>query len=155
EGGQLKSTVFSCSEAMCTWMRVHGGTGAPKVRLRPDFARSNVAYAFTDHHLYRSSDVWGFSRIETPWPAESRFRDLALVGSGDTLFAAVHAIADAEEGLYRSDDGGATWSRVRSPLFRQGAASISIADGRMLVSLPDKGLACSSDGGRRWSRRCA
>lgn len=155
EEGRLKSTVFSCSKAMCTWMRLHGGTDAPEIRLRPDFAQSNGAYAFTDHHLYRSSDVWGFSRVRTPWPAESWFRDLALAGSGDTLFAAVHAIDEpGEEGLYRSDDGGDTWGRVRSPLFADGAREIAVAGGRMLVTLPDAGIVCSSDGGRRWSRRC-
>lgn len=155
DDGELKSTVFTCNRAMCLWTNLYGGVGTPKIRLTPDFERTNVSFAFTGNGLYRSDDVWGFTRVETPWPAESWLRDVALIGSGDTLFAAVHSVPEpGAEGLYRSDDGGATWAEVASPLFAGGASSISVTGRRMVVALPESGLACSSDGGRRWARRC-
>ena len=156
EDGVLKATVFNCrTRAGCSWMNVRGGNAVPKIRPRPDYASSDVAFAFTPNGLYRSDDVWGFSRIETPWPRDVRLRDLALLGAGKTMFAAVHAVEPGEEeGLYRSDDGGLTWSEVSSPVFADGAATIAVSGSRLLVSLPGNGLACSSDRGEHWSRRC-
>ncbi|HEX2196815.1 MAG TPA: hypothetical protein VHJ76_07800, partial [Actinomycetota bacterium] len=152
--GVLKSAVFTCSRAMCTWNVLRGGRGAPKIRLRHDYATSNVGYAFTQNGLYKSSDVWGFSPVETPWPEDAILFDVALSGS-DTVFAAVAARDEAApDGLYRSDDGGATWSHVVAPLLRDGATGIAVEGDRMIVTLTESGVACSSDGGQRWSRRC-
>lgn len=151
----LESAIFTCSGSLCTHKVLRDGKGVPKVRLRDDYATSNVAFAFTENHVYRSSDVWAFSVLPTPWEESSMIRDLALAGRGRTIFAAVHAIADGgDEGLYRSDDGGVTWSEVRSKLFTDGAAATAASGGRLLVALPEKGLACSADGGLGWSRRC-
>jgi photosystem II stability/assembly factor-like uncharacterized protein len=154
EDGQVQSTVFTCNDALCLWTGLPEGIGRPKIRMRPDYARSNVMFAFTPNGLYRSSDVWGFAALETPWPADSRLLDVALAGSDGAMFAAVHSIGDGAEGLYRSDDGGDTWSKLSEPLFAGGASSIALAGRRMFVTLPDAGLACSADGGRHWSRRC-
>lgn len=154
-GGRLRSTVFDCSDAMCIGRTLSAGGAAPKIRLRADYAESNVMFAFTDHHLYRTSDVWGFARVETAWPEESWLRDVALLGDGGTMFAAVQDLDQKERGgLYRSSDGGRTWSKVRSPIFAGGAAAIAVRGRRLLVALPATGLACSSDGGVHWSRRC-
>lgn len=155
DGGVLRSTVFSCRASMCLWYSLKGDNGIPKLRLRHDYAESEVAFAFTERHLYRSHDVWSFEMLPTPWRADSSLRDVALVDGTRTMFAAVLGVPPgAREGLYRSDDSGRTWTQVRSPLFRDGATSIAWDPGVMLVSLPDAGLACSSDGGRTWSRRC-
>lgn len=153
--GWLQSTVFACRAGSgCTWTNLAGAQGRPKIRLHPDYAESNVSYAFTDHRLFRSSDVWGYTEVDTAWPNSSWLRDIALSESGDSLFAAVDVVGGGVQGLYRSDDGGATWSHVRSPVFRNGARSIAINGSRMVVALPNAGLVCSADGGRQWSRRC-
>ncbi|HEX2295165.1 MAG TPA: hypothetical protein VHN37_07645, partial [Actinomycetota bacterium] len=155
ENGYAQSRVFSCrSRAMCTWSDLHDGRGAPKIRLRPDYAESEVGYAFTDNRLYRSDAVWGFQPVPTPWGGHATLRDLALYGPGDVVFAAIDSVADGAEGLYRSADGGATWARVRSRLFSDGAVAIAISGRRMLVALGGTGLACSSDAGVTWARRC-
>ncbi|HYP24727.1 MAG TPA: sigma-70 family RNA polymerase sigma factor [Actinomycetota bacterium] len=154
EDGWLQPTVYACRESGCTWAHLPDAQGRPTVRPRPDYARSNVVYAFASNALYRSDDVWGYTRLATPWPESSRLSDLAVVDNDGTLFAAVHSVGGkGGEGLFRSEDGGESWSPVRSPVFARGAISV-VADGeRMIVALP-QGLACSADGGRSWDLRC-
>ncbi|MDQ4124388.1 MAG: hypothetical protein M3134_02150, partial [Actinomycetota bacterium] len=155
EDGWLKPTVYACRESGCTWAYLSDAQGRPTVRPRPDYATSNVVYAFASNALYRSDDVWRYTRVETPWPESSRLSDVAVVDNEGTLFAAVHSVGrKGGEGVFRSRDGGDSWSAVDSRVFARGAASM-VADGdRMFVALPHGGLACSGDGGRSWGVRC-
>src|SRR5207302_4613949 len=81
--------------------------------------------------------------------------------------AVVQAIIDpadpkksyAAGGVYRTTDGGTTWSALYSPgPFDSGASAVAVApDGRLFASFLSSygsGLLCSVDGGAHWSATC-
>jgi photosystem II stability/assembly factor-like uncharacterized protein len=63
----------------------------------------------------------------------------------DTLYAAV-----AGKALYRSRDGGRTFSLVTKEVGANVYGLAVLRDGRILAADPQRGVLASSDGGRRW-----
>lgn len=63
----------------------------------------------------------------------------------DTLYAAV-----AGEALYRSRDGGRTFSLVTEEVGANVYGLAVLRDGRIVAADPEQGVLASSDGGRRW-----
>lgn len=64
---------------------------------------------------------------------------------GDTLYAAV-----AQEALYRSRDGGRTFSLVTEEVGGNVFGLAVLPTGRILAADPGRGVLASDDGGRRW-----
>jgi hypothetical protein len=149
--GTLSSAVHVCSGTSCSATLLGRLSIRPQVRPAPDFATSNLAYAFADEMVFVSGDGGAsFSKTVPAW-GDAYVRDLA-VGSTGRVFAAVEV--NGTGGVYYSDDRGATWVRVDNPLFEKGATSVTVSAGRVVASLGGAGLACSSDGGATWAARC-
>jgi photosystem II stability/assembly factor-like uncharacterized protein len=81
--------------------------------------------------------------------------DSLLVDAGDkhTLLAGVHRSYNTEGGLYRSHDGGATWTAIPA-LKDQSVRSLAQApsDPSILVVGTLEGVYRSQDGGQSWNR---
>ncbi|MBI2380561.1 MAG: hypothetical protein HYV16_07390 [Gammaproteobacteria bacterium] len=110
----------------------------------------------------RPEDPYGQAAAETAWrrpmernaflrlPAERRpdFRRLAVVPGDDVVLAA------AQDGLWRSRDGGANWERLAIPEAGAGIVDLSIPGPEFGYALGGDGwLWVSIDGGGSWLRR--
>jgi RNA polymerase sigma-70 factor (ECF subfamily) len=150
--GGLTSAVHTCRSGVCSHAFV-GDLAVPvKIRMAPDFQRSNVAYAFTEEDIHVTTDGGAtFTKVPTAW-AEGTIKDVAI-GSADRLFAAVEG-RDAG-GLYVSDDRGTSWSASHYEPFGRGVSAVTISGDRIMAALSGHGFACSIDGGATWAARCA
>lgn len=155
EQRQWGSAVFRCKETVCQGTRFSDQPVTPKLRLAPGFAETGLMYAFTQSALYASVDGGGsFSPLLTP-SVDGYLGDLALAEAGQTLVAVVWTVEpNGAEGAYLSTDRGSTWTKVESPLLKDGAKVVRVVGSRVLVGLSHGGLACSPDLGATWGRRC-
>lgn len=152
---QWRSAVFRCEETVCEGTRFGDEAQTPKLRLGPGFSESGLLYAFTAGALHASADGGiSFSQLSTP-SVKGYLVDLGVVDGGQKLFAAMHTQeATVAGGLYTSEDGASTWTKVESALFEGGASVIRVLSTRVLVALRQGGIACSPDMGVTWARRC-
>jgi RNA polymerase sigma-70 factor (ECF subfamily) len=156
--GAVTSTVWQCNGSLCRESVLGDQQLVPKIRLAPDFDKSQVTYAFTQSDLFASPNGGlSFALVKSEW--DGTINDVAVGESGRTIFAAIGQLADAESagtiGLYVSRDAGRTWKSVGSPLFKLGAASVVLEGKRVVASRGERGVACSSDLGRTWTKRCS
>jgi RNA polymerase sigma factor (sigma-70 family) len=158
--GVMRPTVNRCAGSVCENVIFEEGFDAPWLRTSQGFARDGTVYAFTSKVLFRSVDGGRtFVSSNPAFGASSSIRDL-FVPDGSGVVAAVQRAGRAGSGggVYRSSDGGITWSggHVRVAGFEAGASRIiGLPGGRMIALGADSGIACSADGGRTWSERCA
>jgi photosystem II stability/assembly factor-like uncharacterized protein len=145
------SAVFRCDRSACGRRALLPELlGPPRVRVSPEFTKTNEIFAWRGERMFRSLDGGAtFDGIEVP--TTGAFRDVQF-GRGTVRYAAAISDASSSGGLLRSTDGGMTWN----VLDHRGLESVSVlADGRLLVGLQGKGMACSEDGGESWASRCA
>lgn len=149
------SAVFRCEDTVCRGTRIGDKPETPKLRLGAGFADTGLLYAFTQGALYTSVDGGTtFSQLPTAW-VDAYIGDLALVGLGQRLVAAVWTLEpNGVEGVYISTDSGSTWTKVASPLLAAGAEVVHAVGSRVLVALRHGGIACSPDLGATWGPRC-
>ena len=114
-------------------------------------------WADTSAHVYRSEDggeTWGDSSTGLPeseasahviryWPGNSDVVILGTYKGGDVSHATGEGV-----GLWRSADGGETWSQVAPDA--QDIAALAEADGRMFAGTED-GILVSEDEGLTWT----
>jgi RNA polymerase sigma-70 factor (ECF subfamily) len=150
DSGRLVSAVHTCRASLCNTAFVGSESLPATVRLAPDFARSNLAYAFTASGLFASDDGGASFRQLLKFETGAFVHDVAVTPDGRLYVAS----GDDQAGLYESSDGGTTWTKVASPLFDGGANRVVVAGNLVIASLGDRGLACSIDGGATWAPRC-
>ncbi|MFY9587271.1 MAG: hypothetical protein WAT66_07445, partial [Actinomycetota bacterium] len=156
--GTMRPTVNRCAGSVCDNVVFAEGFDAPWLRPSPAFAKDHTVYAFTSHALFRSIDGGTtFASLKPGFAVSGSVRDV-LTTKGGMVFAAVGGVKAGMSGLYRSVDGGASWTPTRITLggFKSGVAKlVSLPDGRIIALGGDLGIACSNDGGRSWQTRCA
>ncbi|MGE5102171.1 MAG: WD40/YVTN/BNR-like repeat-containing protein [Deltaproteobacteria bacterium] len=124
-----------------------------KANLAVTAANPNRIYALVEAKpgggLYRSEDA-GQS-----WKQVSNFAQLitlpfyyVALGADPTNADVVYAGA---ESFYKSTDGGATWTPLRTPHGDNHDIWINPKDGRIMIQSNDGGGNVSNDGGRTWS----
>lgn len=157
--GKMRPTVNRCVDSVCESVVFTDGIDAPWLRPSPGFATDQTIFAFTSGFLFRSVDgAKTFTTAVPPFAGQGgSIEDLRVADDG-TLIAAVQNSNGGPNGVFRSYDGGATWTGVRVRLagFEQGVAHIvQLPDGNLIALAVDPGIACSADGGRSWAARCS
>jgi hypothetical protein len=153
--GEMLSLVHRCDIQGCSYATIPAPDyTAPRVRFGPN----GTAYAFTHRSLFVSRDTgYTFQGMSLPRQHEL-LADVTVTSTGELLVATSSpSFADPSRtvgSVYRSNDGGRTWSVSRSKLMGRGVEAISTAGNMTLAALQNGGVACSADGGRTWTRRC-
>lgn len=174
------SAVASCSGALaCSAPVVLPGTttlsGAPNLHLSSTFDKDGTVFAQTETGIYRSTDggatftqlqvgVAGATQTGTPMMALAP--GYSQTGAVRTAYAAVLQSVPAgtgqgtrpDGGIYRTGDGGGTWTRLgSSDVLNRGAIAVAVAPGGRLFAgylSHGGGLLCSADGGATWQATC-
>ena len=124
-----------------------------KANIAVTAANPNRVYALIEAKpgggLYRSEDA-GDS-----WKQVSNYAQLITRPFYYVALAADPTNADVvyggAEGFFKSTDGGATWSPLRTPHGDNHDMWINPKDGRIMIQSNDGGANVSQDGGRTWS----
>jgi hypothetical protein len=145
-----------------------------------DFPGTGVVFAQSGRGVYKSVDggrsftaltiINGADTATTATPSVALAPGYRDRGRVRTLFTSVFSVHPdptnpyTDGGVYRSDDGGATWRRMGSPSpLDGGSTAVAVApDGRLFAGYlgtsdaggTHGGLLCSSDGGSSWRASC-
>ncbi|HEV3231295.1 MAG TPA: hypothetical protein VG245_03470 [Candidatus Dormibacteraeota bacterium] len=176
--------IQQCSaDLTCTGNTTLAGavTFSLPVTLYPSstYVTDGVVFAQSGRGIYKSADG---GRSFAPLTmgeagAEATATNMLAVASGyseggsnKSAYAAVLQIyqdaahpkdAHSSGGIYRTTDGGVTWSRIGSPSpLDKGATAVALApDGRLFAAYlgmgSGQGLLCSSDKGSSWHASCS
>jgi photosystem II stability/assembly factor-like uncharacterized protein len=138
--------LFDSSDGGASWHRTDFGR-----RDAMNLARTrteSVVWAAGHHVLAKSTD--GGKTWQDVSPPGLPYLDVHGFGAdprnADTLYAAI-----AGNGLYRSTNGGDSFSLVTKEVGSDVFALAVTRDGRILAGDTRRGLLTSSDGGRTWS----
>jgi RNA polymerase sigma-70 factor (ECF subfamily) len=156
------AVVDRCQSYACTRLPLPASS-EPSIAFSPRFAQDGLVYAFTGKALFRLT------------PEADDFQSVALPGSFSAsdsltsvlvqvppvgrplLFVAFSSASGNDTGLYRSSDGGASWTQLtvgmRGFEFGVGVMAAPTPD-QLLIAGLHGGVACSYDAGNTWSSRC-
>jgi hypothetical protein len=145
--------VFVSIDGAGSWQAANSGLATTKIEtlaVSPDYAADGTAWAWGEGQLYITTDRGAH------WSAQSSalaagLRSLAVspnYAADRTLLAAV-----AGQGIYRSADGGVTWTKVYVTMEADNIAfSPGFATDRLvLAGLSWWGVRRSADGGVTWA----
>ena len=99
-------------------------------------------------HSPDGGDNW--NRIRDPFPLGSQVRGMAVYPDNPNRI-----LAGSEHGIYRSEDSGATWEKMWSPMEGMPIWSIAIDPqntDNIFVGIKPAALFRSQDGGQSWSK---
>ncbi|MDQ3757269.1 MAG: sigma-70 family RNA polymerase sigma factor [Actinomycetota bacterium] len=145
--------VYRCIQLSCTQTVLSSGGNAPTVHVSKSVP--GLVLAYNAGYLERSTDH-GATFSPVTLPAGVRIEDIADGDTGELLLGSI-GVPGTGTGLYRSTDGGQTWSVVTTGTVLDGgvAAVIRLSTGETIASPTGaKGLYCSDDGGATWATRC-
>ncbi|MEA3076123.1 MAG: polymerase sigma-70 factor, subfamily [Actinomycetota bacterium] len=146
------SAVLACGlDACVSRALLDGMSGTPSVRSFAVIDGRDELWAWLGGRLFRSTDdAFSFKAISVP--SGATVRDV-LAGKGETRYLAAASTDAGTGGVFRSLDGGDSWSLVRNLPVE---AMAVLPDGRILAAAEGQGgIACSEDGGSTWQTRCA
>jgi photosystem II stability/assembly factor-like uncharacterized protein len=124
--------VFASADGGATWAALNAGLGDTHIgALALDPRHPARLYAATENHgLYRSTDAGrSWRRVgRGPIPGQRRVNVLAVNPATSDLYAAngVGALGNGDWGLWRSADGGRSWSPVSPNHLHAVVSGISI-----------------------------
>lgn len=159
--GFHQTLLYRCVESLCHAMEFQTG-GALKLRLSPAFDRDGLGYGFSSTQLFVTGDgARTFQEIPFPLTGDDSITNMTILWdrpSSPAIFVSTLSYNPAS-GIYRSLDGGSSWSRTRIDLpgFGLGARELIVTPtGRLLAAAYGVvyGIACSDDMGETWGRRC-
>lgn len=151
------SAVSRCGESSCSAPTLlHGSQMAPL--LTSSRTRPGRVFAATVNGLFQSDDE-ARTFVRVPLPPDLALTNMAEGAAGELFaFGISMPPKTAASGLFRSSDGGATWTPLATgtPLQRGVSAVTSLANGNLLAggSSGIRGVWCSADDGATWARRC-
>jgi RNA polymerase sigma factor (sigma-70 family) len=155
--GGMRPTVNRCVDLVCDSVVFDEGVESAWIRPSPAFARDKTVFAFDrKDKLFRSVDGGKTFAVSTPsFARRGVWRDL-LVAADGTLLAAFLNGFGTPNGVYRSRDGGATWTGISVPLpgFGDGVSELALLPDGRLIAAGINAIACSTDSGRSWKSRC-
>ena len=151
---RFEGYVQACTPTACAApVEVPGMRDEPRLLVSSSAPGVILAWSFTG--LARSVDG-GKSFIPVDLPGDNDLKAV-IDGAPGELLAARGGQGDHASGLFRSRDGGRTWTQFAlGTALQRGAWSIAyLPSGRILAKPSDApGIRCSADGGVTWAPRC-
>ncbi len=150
--GTTTPTVQRSTDGGLTWQSatfVDLVTPTRSLALSPNFASDQTLYLITNGFAHVSTDGGVNFAAATGWFSTHTVDALAFA-TDQIMFAAA---SDAtEEGIFRSDNGGADWTLMRSGSFTAVATSPDYPTDNLILALDVAGqLHRSDDGGTSWT----
>ena len=160
--GTYGTGIIRSTNAGATWTNVFNKTfpdlfGVQKIKFDPN--NSSIVYACTTQGMFKSTDE-GATWSTTPVLSKIYVSDLAINPSNSNIMvAAVGNLVNSDKGIYRTVDGGATWTKVTTggfPTGMMGYTTFGYINSSLLyasVGMTDNGeneLYMSTDFGQNW-----
>ena len=150
-GLKTGSFFYKTTDGAANWNNMNSGMPdqVRAVAVAPN--APNIVYAATPAGPYRSTDA-GATWTKTPLTGFTGFT-LPLTIAVDPANSSVVYVGLATNGVFRSNDGGNTWSQVNVPLFGAGVSSVVFdpATPATVYVGSGSGVFKSTDGGTTWT----